>query len=254
MRVVVADDSMSCGRGSRGCSTTPGSTVVGKAEDRRELLRKVELDQPRRRDRRHPDAAHAYRRGPRRGAGDPRASHPDVGVLVSRSTSSRATRCGCSRKHPSGVGYLLKDRVSDIAVLADALRRIAEGECVIDPTIVSRLLGGRASGARSTSSPTRARGARSDGRGTSNRAICDALSEPEDVEANVGQIFRKLDLPPVGRRPPPRARRARVPPRRRLTSLANQGTPSTGRGLTPYRRPMFLLSVGSETTSSERGK
>ena len=41
---------------------------------------------------------------------------------------------------PDRVGYLLKDRVSDIAVLADALKRIDEGECVIDPTIVSRLL------------------------------------------------------------------------------------------------------------------
>ena len=41
---------------------------------------------------------------------------------------------------PERVGYLLKERVSDIAVLADALKRIHEGECVIDPTIVSRLV------------------------------------------------------------------------------------------------------------------
>ena len=58
-------------------------------------------------------------------------------------------------EHPERVGYLLKERVSDIAVLADALRRIAEGECVLDPTIVARLLRPPARGtARSTSSPT----------------------------------------------------------------------------------------------------
>jgi serine/threonine-protein kinase len=43
--------------------------------------------------------------------------------------------------HPERSGYLLKERVSDVAVLVDALRRIDEGECVVDPTIVSRLLG-----------------------------------------------------------------------------------------------------------------
>ena len=45
--------------------------------------------------------------------------------------------------HPEGTGYLLKERVSDIAVLVDALRRLNEGECVVDPTIVSRLMSRR---------------------------------------------------------------------------------------------------------------
>ena len=58
-------------------------------------------------------------------------------------------------EHPERVGYLLKERVSDIAVLADALRRIADGECVLDPTIVARLVSPHARArARSTSSPT----------------------------------------------------------------------------------------------------
>jgi hypothetical protein len=43
------------------------------------------------------------------------------------------------KQHPGGIGYLLKERVSDIAVLTDALGRLREGECVVDPTIVSRL-------------------------------------------------------------------------------------------------------------------
>ena len=61
----------------------------------------------------------------------------------SRSTLSRATRCGSSRIIPERVGYLLKERVFDVAVLVDALRRIADDETVIDPTIVARLLGRR---------------------------------------------------------------------------------------------------------------
>ena len=41
---------------------------------------------------------------------------------------------------PGSLGYLLKERVSDVAVLVDALRRVTEGECVVDPTIVARLM------------------------------------------------------------------------------------------------------------------
>ena len=54
-------------------------------------------------------------------------------------------------EHPERSGYLLKERVSDVAVLVDALDRIADGECVVDPTIVSRLLGRPREQARSTS-------------------------------------------------------------------------------------------------------
>ena len=67
------------------------------------------------------------------------------------STSTRCTPARLLEEVPSGAGYLLKDRVSDIAVLTDAIHRVAEGECVIDPTIVSRLVqAGRGTG-RSTS-------------------------------------------------------------------------------------------------------
>ena len=99
---------------------------------------------------------------------------------------------------PERVGYLLKDRVSDIAVLADALKRIDEGECVIDPTIVTRLL--KRSRERSplyelTGREREVLGLMAEGR--SNAAISQTLFlSPKTVEANVGQILRKLDLPP----------------------------------------------------------
>lgn len=65
-------------------------------------------------------------------------------VVVAEDTM--LTRAGIVRlleEHPERVRYLLKEHVFDVAVLVDALRRIDEGECVVDPTIVSRLIGRR---------------------------------------------------------------------------------------------------------------
>src|SRR5262249_58695233 len=69
------------------------------------------------------------------------ASHPGVGVLVLSHFLESHYAMRLIQQHPGGAGYLLKERVSGVGVLADALVRVHEGECVIDPTIVSRLLG-----------------------------------------------------------------------------------------------------------------
>jgi DNA-binding NarL/FixJ family response regulator len=69
--------------------------------------------------------------------------HPAVGVLVLSQYVEPSYAMRLLEEHPEKIGYLLKDRVFDIAVLVDALRRIDEGETVIDPTIVSRLVGRR---------------------------------------------------------------------------------------------------------------
>ena len=53
------------------------------------------------------------------------------------------------QQHPERVGYLPGERISDIAALTDAIRRVAEGECVIDPTIVARLRPASVTAARS---------------------------------------------------------------------------------------------------------
>ena len=151
MRVVIADDEVLLREGLARLLAEAGFEVVGKAGDADELSALVELAPPGRRDRRHQDAADAHRRGARRGAGRSARAPARSASSCSRITSSRATRCGCSRTHPERVGYLLKDRVSDVAVLVDAARRIGDGECVLDPTIVSRLAGARASTGRSTS-------------------------------------------------------------------------------------------------------
>jgi DNA-binding NarL/FixJ family response regulator len=69
-----------------------------------------------------------------------RASHPEVGVLVLSHYVESTYAMRLLEEHPERSGYLLKERISDVAVLVDALQRIDEGECVLDPTIVSRLV------------------------------------------------------------------------------------------------------------------
>ncbi len=69
------------------------------------------------------------------------ADHPGVGVLILSQYIEPGYALRLINDHPERVGYLLEARVFDVAVLVDALRRINEGECVVDPTIVSRLLG-----------------------------------------------------------------------------------------------------------------
>ena len=126
--------------------------------------------------------------------------------------------------HPERVGYLLKERVFDIAVLVDALHRLADGESVIDPTIVSRLLGRRRHTSALDELTTREREVLELlAEGLSNRAIAQRLVVAErTVEAHVKQIFQKLDLTGESRFPPPRPRRAHIPPRGLSRARPNQ--------------------------------
>jgi len=98
--------------------------------------------------------------------------------------------------HPEACGYLLKERVSDIAVLADAITRIAEGECVIDPTIVSRLVRRpRRAGPLDELSQREREVLALIAEGRSNLGISAAMVvSPKTVEAHVGRIFAKLGL------------------------------------------------------------
>ena len=117
---------------------------------------------------------------------------------------------------PARAGYLLKERVSDIAVLTDALHRINDGECVIDPTIVSRLLA-RSRGPLDALTQRERAVLALIAEGHSNRAIGDHLFlSHKTVEAHISHIFLKLGLttPP---NTPPSPRRPLVPPLR-LTS------------------------------------
>jgi DNA-binding NarL/FixJ family response regulator len=196
MRVVVADDAMLIREGLTTLLRDAGVTVVGKASNVEELLRHVRLGLP--------DVAVVDIRMPPTytdeglvGCERIRAEHPGVGVLLLSQYVDPRYGMRLLESSPVGVGYLLKERISDIAVLTDALARIAEGECVIDPTIVTRLVN-----RPRADSPLNALSARERevlelmAEGHSNRGIAARLVlSTKTIESHVRRILAKLDLP-----------------------------------------------------------
>jgi DNA-binding NarL/FixJ family response regulator len=120
-----------------------------------------------------------------------------VGVLVLSQYVEPSYAMRLIEDQPERVGYLLKERVFDIATVVDALRRIVDGETVIDPTIVSRLIGRRRRHDPLSVLTDREREVLAlIAEGLSNRAVAARLSVTErTVEAHVTQIFLKLGLP-----------------------------------------------------------
>lgn len=195
MRVVIADDSVLVREGIARLLTEAGIEVAGTAATPDELLRRVHLYRP--------DVAVVDIRMPPThtdegivAAQQIRASHPDVGVLLLSQHLDSGYAARLLEEVPSGAGYLLKDRVSDIAVLTDAIHRVAEGECVIDPTIVSRLVhAGRSRGPLDELTDREREVLALMAEGRSNLAIGQSLFlGTKTVESHVRQIFQKLGL------------------------------------------------------------
>jgi class 3 adenylate cyclase/CheY-like chemotaxis protein len=139
LRVVLADDSLLIREGLARLLADTGFDVVAKAADAHELLRHVERAQP--------DVVLTDIKMPPKhvdeglvAAMEIRKLHSDTGVLVLSQYLDPGYALPLLEEYPERVGYLLKDRVFDLAVLSDAIRRVAEGECVVDPTIASRLI------------------------------------------------------------------------------------------------------------------
>jgi DNA-binding NarL/FixJ family response regulator len=195
MRVVVADDVMLTREGIVRLLGDAGIDVVAEAEDAEGLLRHIRLKRP--------DAAIVDIRMPPTHTDEGlaatqriRTEFPEVGVLVLSQYVEPSYAMRLLEEHPERVGYLLKQRVFDAAILVDALRRIAEGESVIDPTIVSRLLGRRRREDRLIELTEREREVLAlVAEGLSNRAIAGRLFVTQrTVESHVKQIFLKLNL------------------------------------------------------------
>lgn len=195
MRVVVADDSMLIRDGLSRLLLDAGCEVVGTAGDAVGLHREVELSSP--------DAVIVDIKMPPthtdeglQAARQIRAVHPAIGVLVLSQYLDSDYAMRLISDLPQHVGYLLKDRVSDIAIIVDAVTRLVEGECVIDPTIVSRLMHKKREASPMDALTERERTVLAlVAEGRSNRAIAERLVvSPKTLEAHVHQIFQKLDL------------------------------------------------------------
>ena len=174
-----------------------GVEVVAQAEDVATLMRHVRFERP--------DAAIVDIRMPPTHTDEGllateqiRAEHPEIGVLLLSQYVEPSYAIRLLEEHPERVGYLLKERVFDVAILVDALRRIGDGETVVDPTIVARLVGRRRREdplAELTEREREVLGLIAEG--LSNRAIAARLFITErTVEAHVKQIFMKLRLDP----------------------------------------------------------
>jgi DNA-binding NarL/FixJ family response regulator len=196
VRVVVADDVMLTREGIVHLLLEAGIDVVAEAEDAEGLLRHVRSARP--------DVAIVDIRMPPTNTDEGlvagqaiRAEHPEIGVLVLSQYVEPSYAIRLIEDHPGRVGYLLKERVFDIATVVDALRRIMDGETVIDPTIVSRLVGRRRREDPVSELTEREREVLGlVAEGMSNRAIAGRLSVTErTVEAHITQIFQKLHLP-----------------------------------------------------------
>ncbi|MCU0307517.1 MAG: response regulator transcription factor [Thermoleophilia bacterium] len=196
MRIVIAEDSVLLREGIARLLADAGLEVVGQAGDAVELMRMVALRGPQvalvdvRMPPTHTDeglrAARAIRQG-----------HPGCGVLVLSQYLEEGYAMDLLGEDARGLGYLLKDRVMDVDRLVDAVRRVGEGGSVLDPEVVSRLVGRRRRDDPLDALTPRERevlGLMAEGR--SNRGIAEHLVVTERaVEKHVTGIFGKLRLP-----------------------------------------------------------
>ena len=195
MRLVIADDVLLMREGVAHVLRDAGHEVVGQTENAADLMVAVEQLRPH-------VAVVDIKMPPTftdeglRAAQRIRAEHPTVGVLVLSQYLEPSYALRLLEEHPEGVGYLLKERVFGASALVDAVRRVHEGETVVDPTIVSTLFGRRRRENPLTTLTRREREVLElVAEGLSNRAISERLVVAErTVETHVTKIFHKLLL------------------------------------------------------------
>ena len=194
MRVVLADDSILLREGVARILEESGFDVVGQAGNPDELMLKVRSYTP--------DVAVVDIRMPPthtdeglRAAKEIRERYPQTAVLVLSQYVEPEYAMDLLSESAEGIGYLLKDRVSDVKEFAAAVRRVGEGGSALDPTVVSHLVG-RRSDPISDLTPREREVLELMAEGRSNQGIAERLVITERaVEKHVTSIFSKLRLP-----------------------------------------------------------
>ncbi len=198
MRVVLADDATFFRETLAAALRAESFEVVGQAGDVAGLLRLVEDTRP--------DLAIVDIRMPPthtteglEAAERIRADHPDVGLLILSNAIETRHVLQLLRDAPEGIGYLLKDRVTDLADFLAAVRRVGAGGSVVDPEVVAVLLGRARRPGPLDELTERERSVLSlMAEGRSNLAIAERLGLTEKtVEGNVRVILSKLGLEPA---------------------------------------------------------
>jgi DNA-binding NarL/FixJ family response regulator len=195
MRVILADDSVLLREGLARMLSESGFEVVAQVGNAEALLAAVDADPP--------DVCIVDIRMPPTNTTEGlqaalhlRMHHPMVAVLVLSQYVETRYAIELLARGADGVGYLLKDRVGDVSELLAAVRSVVAGRSVIDPTVVSRLVGRRRQADPMETLTAREREVLEQmAEGRSNRAIGERLFlSPKTVEAHVSAIFSKLGI------------------------------------------------------------
>jgi DNA-binding NarL/FixJ family response regulator len=198
VRIVIAEDSVLLRAGLTRLLVDAGEEVVASVGDADELRRVVELHQP--------DLALVDVRMPPthtddglRAALDIRRTWPGVGILVLSQYVEERYATELLAVDTAGLGYLLKDRIADVAEFLRDVRRVGAGGTALDPEVVSQLFARtrqRSVVERLSPREREVLGLMAEGR--SNQAIAEALVVSDGaVEKHVSNIFTKLDLLPA---------------------------------------------------------
>jgi DNA-binding NarL/FixJ family response regulator len=196
VRVVLGEDSVLLREGVARLLEDSGFEVAGQAGDAEDLMRKVRAHKP--------DVVIVDIKMPPshtdeglRAAQSIRAELPDTAVLVLSQYIEEDYALDLLAGRAEGVGYLLKDRVADVERFIDSVRRVADGGSVLDPQVVSLMLGRRRHGDPLDALTPRERNVLAlMAEGRSNHAIAtEFVITDRAVEKHVTSIFAKLNLP-----------------------------------------------------------
>lgn len=195
MRIAIAEDSAILRAGLAELLSGRGHQITAAVSDAQALLAAVAADAPElaivdiRMPPTHTDEGI-------RAALDLRRTHPGTGVLVFSQYVETRYASRLFADHPSGVGYLLKDRVAEVSSFLESLERIRRGETVLDPEVVAQLMGssGQQQGL-DTLTPREGQVLELMAEGRTNAAIAERLFlSAGAVEKNITAIFGKLGL------------------------------------------------------------